>query len=89
MTHRRGLLPLGCTVALIAAGLGGLPTRAVAAAYTGTGGGPETTFNAPYRSPVGQTLPPGRAAAPEIDPGQRTLRQKNLDRVLDSICDGC
>ena len=62
---------------------------AQAGPYTGTGGGPETTVNAPYRSPVGQTVPPGRAAAPTHDPEQRTERQRNLDSVLDSICRNC
>lgn len=65
------------------------PTVGMAAGYTGTGGGPETTANAPYRSSVGQTVPPGRSAAPDIDPNSRTERQKQLDSVLDSICDGC
>jgi len=62
---------------------------AQAGPYTGTGGGPETTVNAPYRSPVGQTVPPGRAAAPLHDPHERTERQKALDSVLGSICDEC
>ncbi|QEE40429.1 MULTISPECIES: hypothetical protein [unclassified Methylobacterium] len=56
---------------------------------TGTGGGPETTVNAPYRSSVGQTVPPGRAAAPLHDPNAWTTRQKDLDPVLGSICDAC
>jgi hypothetical protein len=62
---------------------------ALAGPYTGTGGGPETTVNAPYRSSVGQTVPPGRAAAPLHDPHERTQRQKDLDSVLGRICDGC
>jgi hypothetical protein len=62
---------------------------AMAGPYTGTGGGPETTANAPYRSSVGQTVPPGRAAAPTHDPEQRTERQRKLDSVLDSICRSC
>jgi hypothetical protein len=57
--------------------------------YTGTGGGPETTINAPYRSAVGQTVPPGAAAAPLHDPNRRTQRQKDLDAVLGSICRAC
>ncbi|MFC6792654.1 hypothetical protein ACFQE0_25720 [Methylobacterium komagatae] len=65
------------------------PAIGMAAGYTGTGGGPETTANAPYRSSVGQTVPPGRSAAPDIDPNSRTERQKQLDSVLDSICNGC
>lgn len=65
------------------------PAGAVAAPYTGTGGGPETTVNAPYRAGTGQTVPPGRAAAPEADPTERTARQKRLDGVLDSICQDC
>ena len=69
--------------------LGALPALAAAAPYTGTGGGPETTVNAPYRSSVGQTVPPSRAAAPDIDPDRRTQRQRDLDRVLDSICTAC
>ncbi len=74
---------------IFVAGSLALPGGAVAANYTGTGGGPETTANAPYRSSVGQTVPPGRAAAPEVDPGSRTERQKRLDTVLESICDRC
>ena len=62
---------------------------AQAGPYTGTGGGPETTINAPYRSAVGQTVPPGAAAAPVHDPNRRTQRQKDLDAVLGSICDTC
>ncbi|KQT47926.1 hypothetical protein ASG52_10640 [Methylobacterium sp. Leaf456] len=60
-----------------------------AAPITGTGGGPETTVNAPYRAGTGQTVPPGRDAAPDIDPNARTERQKRLDGVLDSICESC
>lgn len=66
-----------------------LPVGAVAAPYTGTGGGPETTVNAPYRAGSGQTVPPERDAAPEADPTERTPRQKRLDGVLDSICEAC
>lgn len=70
-----------------------VPGASLAAAqagpYTGTGGGPETTINAPYRSAVGQTVPPGGAAAPQHDPNRRTQRQKDLDAVLGSICDAC
>lgn len=66
-----------------------LPVGAAAAPYTGTGGGPETTVNAPYRTGTGQTVPPGRDAAPEADPTERTPRQKRLDGVLDSICESC
>lgn len=62
---------------------------ALAAAFTGTGGGPETTINAPYRSSVGQTVPPGAGAAPLHDPRERTRRQKDLDAVLGSVCDKC
>ncbi|CAM3141491.1 MULTISPECIES: hypothetical protein [Methylobacterium] len=62
---------------------------AQAGPFTGTGGGPETTVNAPYRSSVGQTVPPGRAAAPLHDPNERTKRQKELDSVLGSVCDAC
>lgn len=65
------------------------PLSAAAAPYTGTGGGPETTVNAPYRAGTGQTVPPGRDAAPEADPTERTARQKRLDGVLDSICKDC
>lgn len=74
---------------IVIAGSLALPGGAVAANYTGTGAGPETTANAPYRSAVGQTVPPGRATAPEVDPGSRTERQKQLDTVMGSICDGC
>ena len=74
---------------IVIAGSLALPGGAVAANYTGTGGGPETTANAPYRSAVGQTVPPGRATAPEVDPGSRTERQKRLDTVLESVCDRC
>ncbi len=66
-----------------------LPAGATAAPYTGTGGGPETTVNAPYRAATGQTVPPGRDAAPGTDPTERTARQKRLDGVLDSICETC
>jgi hypothetical protein len=76
--------PAALSLALLAASL-----PAQAGPYTGTGGGPETTVNAPYRSPVGQTVPPGRAAAPTHDPEQRTERQRNLDSVLGSICRAC
>ena len=71
------------------ASVGSFSSDVSAAAYTGTGGGPETTFNAPYRSAVGQTVPVGRAMAPGSDAEARTHRQKDLDRVLDSICVGC
>ncbi len=74
-------------VALLALLLG--PAGAMAAPYTGTGGGPESTVNAPYRAGTGQTVPPGRDAAPQADPTVRTDRQKQLDGVLDSICDTC
>lgn len=66
-----------------------LPVGVAAAPYTGTGGGPETTVNAPYRAGSGQTVPPGRAAAPNADPTERTPRQKRLDGVLESICESC
>ncbi len=66
-----------------------LPVGAGAAPVTGTGGGPETTVNAPYRASSGQTVPPGRDAAPAADPTARTERQKRLDGVLDSICTPC
>lgn len=70
--------------------LGGLTLGPAAAApHTGTGGGPETTVNAPYRAGTGQTVPPGRDAAPDADPTTRTERQKRLDGVLDSICRSC
>ena len=73
--------------ALIASNAG--LNAAQAGPYTGTGGGPETTVNAPYRSSVGQTVPPGRAAAPLHDPHERTQRQKDLDAVLGSVCNDC
>ncbi|MEH3145578.1 MAG: hypothetical protein PGN34_09550 [Methylobacterium frigidaeris] len=73
----------GVAIALLLSG------AAVAGPYTGTGGGPETTVNAPFRSSTGQTVPPGRDAAPDADPRQRTERQKNLDSVLDSVCETC
>ena len=76
-------------VGLMVVGLIASPVAGTAAGYTGTGGGPETTANAPYRSSVGQTVPPGRSAAPSIDPNSRTERQERLDSVLDSICNGC
>ncbi|WP_298956763.1 hypothetical protein [uncultured Methylobacterium sp.] len=87
----------GCphAIALLRAGLRGaalsalLAGAALAGPYTGTGGGPETTINAPFRTQTGQTVPPGRDAAPEIDPDQRTDRQRRLDGVLDSICETC
>lgn len=75
----------GVALAVLALGSAG----AGAAPYTGTGGGPETTVNAPYRAGTGQTVPPGRDAAPNADPTERTERQKRLDGVLDSICDSC
>ena len=81
-TLKRTGLILGLTVA-------GAGLAAQAGPYTGTGGGPETTINAPYRSAVGQTVPPGAAAAPTHDPNARTQRQKDLDAVLGSICDAC
>lgn len=59
------------------------------AAVTGTGGGPETTVTAPHTSTTGQTVPPGAAGAPIVDPHERTERQKQLDRVLNGICQGC
>lgn len=59
------------------------------AAVTGTGGGPETTVTAPNTSTTGQTVPPGAAGAPIVDPNERTERQKRLDRVLNGICQGC
>ncbi|WP_311275890.1 hypothetical protein [Methylobacterium sp. WCS2018Hpa-22] len=59
------------------------------AAVTGTGGGPETTVTAPHTSTTGQTVPPGAAGAPIVDPNERTDRQKQLDRVLNGICRGC
>ncbi|CAA2100496.1 hypothetical protein MBUL_00699 [Methylobacterium bullatum] len=59
------------------------------AAVTGTGGGPETTVTAPHTSTTGQTVPPGAAGAPIVDPNERTERQKRLDRVLNGICQGC
>lgn len=79
----------------LARGLAGMgllllaPAVAGAAPVTGTGGGPETTVNAPYRAPTGQTVPPGRDAAPDADPTARTPRQQRLDGVLDSICTTC
>lgn len=72
-----------------AVALGLLTVSAAADPYTGTGGGPETTVNAPYRAGTGQTVPPGRDAAPRSDPRERTQRQKDLDGVLDSICQNC
>ncbi|WP_051439726.1 hypothetical protein [Methylobacterium sp. 10] len=67
--------------------LAGLPEAR--AAVTGTGGGPETTVTAPHTSTTGQTVPPGAAGAPIVDPNERTERQKRLDRVLNGICQGC
>ena len=78
-----------CAILGLGLALGGGSGVASAAAYTGTGGGPDTTVNAPYRSSVGQTVPAGRSAAPEVDPNDRTSRQRKLDPVLDSICRGC
>ena len=78
-----------CAILSLGLALGSGTVGASAAAYTGTGGGPATTINAPYRSSVGQTVPAGRAAAPEIDPNERTTRQQKLDPVIDSICRGC
>ncbi|HEV7439050.1 MAG TPA: hypothetical protein VGN94_05410 [Methylobacterium sp.] len=69
--------------------LSGLTQAAAQTAVTGTGGGPDTTITAPHTSAVGQTLPPGTAAAPIVDPGARTDRQKDLDGVLKGICTGC
>jgi hypothetical protein len=75
--------------AVLSLALAAASGSAQAGPYTGTGGGPETTVNAPYRSSVGQTVPPGRATAPTHDPEQRTDRQRQLDSVLDSICRSC
>ncbi|MHC2002972.1 hypothetical protein ACYQR9_21425 [Methylobacterium sp. CM6241] len=58
-------------------------------AMTGTGGGPETTVTAPYTALTGQTVPSGTAAVPTNDPSERTVRQRDLDHVLDGICVGC
>lgn len=80
-------MPRGVRWALVLGGLAFGP--AAAAPYTGTGGGPETTVNAPYRTGTGQTVPPGRATAPDADPTERKERQKRLDGVLDSVCETC
>jgi hypothetical protein len=34
-------------------------------------------------------VPHGAGAAPLHDPRERTRRQKDLDAVLGSVCDGC
>ncbi|WP_236960861.1 hypothetical protein [Methylobacterium durans] len=73
----------GLTLCLAPTGL------AAEAARTGTGGGPETTVTAPHTAVSGQTVPPGAAAAPTTDPGARTQRQRDLDRVLGGVCTGC
>lgn len=80
-------LTRGAVIGLVALFIG--IHAALAAPFAGTGGGPETTINAPYRSSVGQTVPPGAGAAPLHDPRERTRRQKDLDAVLGSVCDGC
>ncbi|GJE44134.1 hypothetical protein [Methylobacterium soli] len=90
MTGRTGPIR-GLTTTLSAlAGLSQACLPALAQiAVTGTGGGPHTTITAPHTSPVGQTVPPGAAAAPVVDPDARTDRQRRLDGVLGGICTGC
>lgn len=85
-----GRIGNGCRTLAAALALLCLPAVPSAlAAVTGTGGGPETTVTAPHTSTTGQTLPPGAAGAPIVDPNERTERQKKLDRVLNGICKGC
>ncbi|KQP77537.1 hypothetical protein ASF57_19245 [Methylobacterium sp. Leaf117] len=67
----------------------GTGSLAAQPALTGTGGGPETTITAPHTAPTGQTMPPGAASAPTVDPDARTARQRDLDRVLNGICVDC
>lgn len=73
-------------LAWLAVGAGDLAARP---ALTGTGGGPETTITAPHTAATGQTIPPGAVGAPNVDPSERTARQRDLDRVLNGICEGC
>lgn len=91
MTFMRGAPGLSALTFVLVLGTGFLQSGDLTArpALTGTGGGPETTITAPYTAPTGQTLPPGSGAAPMLDPSERTERQRNLDRVLDGICDSC
>ncbi|MCC0806400.1 hypothetical protein FPV16_09255 [Methylobacterium sp. W2] len=87
----KGSARTGRTLRVLAAilGLSFLILPEARAAVTGTGGGPETTVTAPHTSTTGQTVPPGAAGAPIVDPNERTERQKRLDRVLNGICQGC
>ncbi len=64
---------------------------AQAPSETGTGGGPASTARAPNTTAVGQTKPPGSAAAPEgpQDRQRRDEIEKKNDAIQSGICIGC
>lgn len=77
------------TLALLAGSA--VPVLAQRPAETGTGGGPASTVKAPNTTSVGQTKPPGTAAAPESS-GEREGRarmEKKNDAIETGICVGC
>ncbi|GEP09469.1 hypothetical protein [Methylobacterium gnaphalii] len=74
--------------------LAGLHTGAALAqepAQTGTGTGPASTIKAPNTTAVGQTKPPGAAAAPDRTESReaRGDAMKRDDKVMKGICIGC
>ena len=77
--------------ALLLGLLAAAPALAQTPSETGTGGGPSSTARAPNTTAVGQTKPPGSAAAPESPERRdaRNDRQKDADKVLKGICIGC
>ncbi|GLS46861.1 hypothetical protein [Methylobacterium brachythecii] len=67
------------------------PTLAQSVDQTGTGGGPASTLTAPNTSAVGQTKPPGAAAAPDRAESReaRSDQMKRDDKIMKGICIGC
>ena len=77
------------TLALLAGSA--VPAVAQSPGETGTGGGPASAAKAPNTTSVGQTKPPGTAAAPEAA-GERkdgTRAEKKNDAIENGICIGC
>ncbi len=71
MTRKKGfaiILALTFSLILGSFSLAARPT------LTGAGGGPETTVTAPHTASTGQTVRPGGAGAPALDPSERTQR---------------
>ena len=77
------------TLALLAGSAA--PGLAQRSSETGTGGGPSSTVTAPNTTSVGQTKPPGSAAAPESPEARENRKriEKRDDAIETGICIGC